>query len=368
MPQALTGIRNMWEKLSTRERKHHSVYFLRFLLLLFPNFVLVMESLNVDKKTALVIELLGASAIPILDENPQYRYNRQSPRTSWSRSEYAFTREATPVVSADETTGGFLSLPWSPGHERNGYVFGRGEAGFAHVKLPAYLAKALSTAHFKIFLNRYKIWVVESLSSNGTMYRGMLLQSQQRALHPEEPNEIRIGDLQLLVHIPNPPSSLEYERGYECVSIGPSTSRSSASIASTSIWSQAAPQTVSSDICEYHVCQKQPIQPPHPNVHHIPLSNDLVERNTSGIFPETWSTKFAAIGIRDCRPYVVKYYTENDHEQRQFSTIAYLSRVRYSQLLKNDSDFLGMPIHNQLYRLYSRSTCYYNRSRRWCFA
>lgn len=284
-----------------------------------------------DEKTALIIELLGASAIPILEENPKYRYNQQSPKTSWSRSEYAFTREATPVASADERTGGFLSLPWSPGHQRDGYVFGRGEAGrFVHVKLPAYLAKALSIAHFRIFLNRYKIWVLESLSSNGTMYRGLLPQSQQKALHPEEPNEIRIGDFQLFVHIPNQPSSLKYERGYEDVPIRALTSRSSASIPSTSIWSQLAPQSLSSDISDCHICKKQPIQPQNPTVDFVLISNDLAKRNSSGLSSEPWRRKFVAIGIKSCRPYVVKYYKENDQDERQYYKIASLSKVSYS--------------------------------------
>lgn len=276
-----------------------------------------MDSIPVDEKTtALVVEVRGINVV-MLEENYRYRYTPPSPKISLSGS--VFTRDNTPLLSAEETTKGFLALPWSPGHEKDGYIFGRGEPPLTHVQIPSRLGKSLSASHFRIHLNKHKIWMLESLSRNGTMYRGMLPQSQQRALHPEEPNEIRIGDLELIIYTPTAPLSLEYTKGYKDFSIRLPTSQISESVASLSVWSQGVQQTFSSDIREYHVCRKQPILALQRSI-----SKDGDDVNRRSV---TVRTKFAAIGIQDGRPYIIKYYLDQDHEQRQFARINALSKV-----------------------------------------
>lgn len=256
-----------------------------------------------EKTTALIVEVRGINVV-LLEEN------------SLSEFDTVLTRGDTPLVLADEITKGFLSLPWSPGHEKDGYIFGRGGPPLTHVQIPGRLGKSLSVSHFRIFLNQYKIWILESLSRNGTVYRGTLLRSQQEALHPEEPNEIRIGDLELIIHIPTPPFSLKYKRGYEDLPIRPPTSQTSESVASSSIQSQGVPRIFSSDICKYHVCRKQPI-----------LALQDSNSKDGDRRPETLRTKFAAIGIQDGRPYIIKYYMGEDHNKRQFARINDLSKV-----------------------------------------
>ena len=194
-------------------------------------------------------------------------------------------------------------LPWTRQHQQLGYIFGRKEVD-AHFKLPPALGKAINGAHFKIFLGDYRTWMFESISSNGIMFLGFVRRFEQKALYPDEPNEISIRDLRLLVHIPNKhiPCQLEYEPDgstseYKAALISHTPSASIRS--SVSVVSQGLPLISRNKEDEYHICKQRPLLPS------IPI-------------------KYVAIRIRDGRPCVMKKYLGTKAE---FTRILDLSRV-----------------------------------------
>jgi hypothetical protein len=259
--------------------------------------------------TAFIIQLDGPSAELTLKEKHNWKFDSCAPSSpksvlSWTDRD---TRERTPAVSADQVSVEYILFPWTPTHERIGYVCGRDE-NYSHLKLPAGLARALSAAHFRFLRSPYKTWMIETLSSNGTMYLGLLPQFQQRALHPDKPNEICIGDLRLLVHIPRRDimSSLKYgsyHHSYNEASIQPtppaSVRTSSSAVSLSEALASRLTQTLRTEEDAYHICKTRPILPDHPQ-------------------------KFQAVRIRDGRPCIVKQYSGT---KEQYARVLELSRV-----------------------------------------
>ena len=267
-----------------------------------------------QNSTALIVEATGPCAGLLLAEQHNYAFRYfapTSPKSLWSGSNSEYEREQTPSCLVDEESKTYFVLPWTRLHQELGYIFGRKEAD-AHFKLSPALGRAISAAHFKIFLGDYGTWMFESISSNGTMFLGFVPQFERKALHPDEPNEISIGDLRLLVHIPNKhiPCQLEYEphdstSGYEAAPISHTPSASIRS-SSVSVVSQGLPLILRNEEDEYHICQKRSLLP-----------------NTR--------KKYVAIRIRDGRPCVMKEYPGTKAE---FTRILDLSRVSpLSQLI-----------------------------------
>ncbi|KAH9205078.1 hypothetical protein DL95DRAFT_104640 [Leptodontidium sp. 2 PMI_412] len=277
-----------------------------------------MDSLSDSERetTALIVEVTGTSAALILSEQHNHAfhfYTPNSPQSLWSGTEPNYSREQTPVESVDRETKTYFRLPWTRLHEKDGYLFGREESN-VHFLLPCSLGRALSAVHFKLFLSKHKTWMIESLSSNGTMYLGHLRQFEQRALHPDEPNEIRIGDLRLTVHVPNNhiPCQLRYgtyRSGYNEASIGPTPSVTSRTSSDTA---KQLSQTPRMDESEYHICRSRPVPPAKPK-------------------------KFVAVRTWDGRPCVMKPYSgpQSHYVQIMGPSRSCESIISYIELLEN---------------------------------
>jgi hypothetical protein len=270
----------------------------------------IMEYLeNLEANIALVIEVQDAN-IDVYETN---RDMYGLPEAWYSSGvdddvDGPSSRECTPLISAAQQRRRFLYLPWTTAYQRSGYTFGRSRSN--HVILPNIRTPAMSLQHFRILRTHEDIWILEAYSKNGTIFHGKVEAGEIRALHPQKPNIIRVGDTTLTIHVPVHPDGLtEDHRSQRSRSIRSMRSADSqSSLFRILDYKPRDPQKPRNTLASYHVHEKA--------------------RNED-------KTHFNAVGIYDGLPYILKYMPEGkstdiglvNRHLRQYSRITASTKV-----------------------------------------
>ena len=152
-----------------------------------------IEDIHLDGKTfSLVISCTAiiATVLRPLGNNQDIEVDSSTPLNE--------KRADTPLTALDEQDHlDHFALHLSK--KRNAIRFGH--ADNADFRLPSNSKqfRGISRRHFRVFVNEYRSWMLLDTSKNGTVVNEQRILRQQIALHPTQPNVVKIGALHFAI-------------------------------------------------------------------------------------------------------------------------------------------------------------------------